>query len=125
MAQMPQTITTHGFVFRLQIRYGIKQLYPKFSHAETTCFVGYFLTDCTAKGKKKAFFDKYGVWNCERLASKQRVHEYTDALLAIPLLIGTNHELETTLKCLARTLVDEVNGHREPLRLLRNYVKAY
>lgn len=116
MAQMPQTITTHNYRFRLQIRYGIKQLYPIYRDSENTCFVGYFLTEYLGKNKKqKQMFQNLGVWHCPRLAEKQRIHEYTDALLAIPLMFGTNYELEKTLENLGKTLVNDVNGHTNQL----------
>lgn len=112
MAQLPQTITTHGFRFRLMIKYGVRQMYPISNVSENTLFVGYFLTDVvTTSRKKRDYFKKYGVWKCERLAEKQRLHQFTDALLAIPMFSNCdNQELEMTLKCLAKTIVDEVNS---------------
>jgi len=118
MAQLPQTITTHGFRFRLMIKYGVKQLYPISDIAERTLFVGYFLTEVvTTSRKKRDFYKKYGVWKCERLAEKQRLHQFTDALLAIPMFSNTdNEELEMTLQCLARTLVNEVNHETSKMK---------
>ena len=110
-ADLPRYIDTHGFRFRLDMRFGIKQMYPIFKDAETTLFVGYFLTEVIVKDKKKnRVFKNSGVWTCKRLAEKQRIHEFTDALIAIPLMDEENNEeLFCTLECLARTIVGEVN----------------
>jgi hypothetical protein len=119
-AELPQRIDTHGFRFRLTIKYGIKQLYPIFDNSESTLFVGYFLTDVLVndKKKKKVFLEK-GVWTCKRLAEKMRVHEFTDALLAIPLMYDDNDdELKATLECLGRTLVGRLNENYNHVKLI-------